>query len=341
MTTHLKYSALNLVPIREGYSDMDAIDQHIILAKHLEKCGYERLWIAEHHNAPNLVSSATSLLIQHTLAHTKTMRIGSGGIMLPNHAPLIVAEQFGTLHKIYGNRVDLGLGRAPGTDMATASALRRNQHNGVYQFPEEVRQLLQYFGPETNQGYVKAIPAVGTDVPIYILGSSTDSAHVAASEGLPYVFAGHFAPNQMKEALEIYRERFEPSRHLEQPYIIVCLNTIVAETDAIAHHLATTQVQVFANILNGRMRKIQPPVEDLSTILSPRILTMSQQRVAQSLIGSDETVKEKIKNFLIEYGNINEIMAVSYIYDESAQHQSYARFKHIMDDLNQSKHITS
>ncbi|WP_238615228.1 LLM class flavin-dependent oxidoreductase [Staphylococcus felis] len=320
---------------------MDAIDQHIILAKHLEKCGYERLWIAEHHNAPNLVSSATSLLIQHTLAHTKTMRIGSGGIMLPNHAPLIVAEQFGTLHKIYGNRVDLGLGRAPGTDMATASALRRNQHNGVYQFPEEVRQLLQYFGPETNQGYVKAIPAVGTDVPIYILGSSTDSAHVAASEGLPYVFAGHFAPDQMKEALEIYRERFEPSRHLEQPYIIVCLNTIVAETDAIAHHLATTQVQVFANILNGRMRKIQPPVEDLSTILSPRILTMSQQRVAQSLIGSDETVKEKIKNFLIEYGNINEIMAVSYIYDESAQHQSYARFKHIMDDLNQAKHITS
>ncbi|WP_238657543.1 LLM class flavin-dependent oxidoreductase [Staphylococcus felis] len=320
---------------------MDAIDQHIILAKHLEKCGYERLWIAEHHNAPNLVSSATSLLIQHTLAHTKTMRIGSGGIMLPNHAPLIVAEQFGTLHKIYGNRVDLGLGRAPGTDMATASALRRNQHNGVYQFPEEVRQLLQYFGPETNQGYVKAIPAVGTDVPIYILGSSTDSAHVAASDGLPYVFAGHFAPDQMKEALEIYREHFEPSRHLEQPYIIVCLNTIVAETDAIAHHLATTQVQVFANILNGRMRKIQPPVEDLSTILSPRILTMSQQRVAQSLIGSDETVKEKIKNFLIEYGNINEIMAVSYIYDESAQHQSYARFKHIMDDLNQAKHITS
>ncbi|WP_421673453.1 LLM class flavin-dependent oxidoreductase [Staphylococcus felis] len=320
---------------------MDAIDQHIILAKHLEKCGYERLWIAEHHNAPNLVSSATSLLIQHTLAHTKTMRIGSGGIMLPNHAPLIVAEQFGTLHKIYGNRVDLGLGRAPGTDMATASALRRNQHDGVYQFPEEVRQLLQYFGPETNQGYVKAIPAVGTDVPIYILGSSTDSAHVAASEGLPYVFAGHFAPDQMKEALKIYRERFEPSRHLEQPYIIVCLNTIVAETDAIAHHLATTQVQVFANILNGRMRKIQPPVEDLSTILSPRILTMSQQRVAQSLIGSDETVKEKIKNFLIEYGNINEIMAVSYIYDESAQHQSYSRFKHIMDDLNQAKHITS
>ncbi|WP_410048679.1 LLM class flavin-dependent oxidoreductase [Staphylococcus felis] len=320
---------------------MDAIDQHIILAKHLEKCGYERLWIAEHHNAPNLVSSATSLLIQHTLAHTKTIRIGSGGIMLPNHAPLIVAEQFGTLHKIYGNRVDLGLGRAPGTDMATASALRRNQHDGVYQFPEEVRQLLQYFGPETNQGYVKAIPAVGTDVPIYILGSSTDSAHVAASEGLPYVFAGHFAPDQMKEALEIYRERFEPSRHLEQPYIIVCLNTIVAETDAIAHHLATTQVQVFANILNGRMRKIQPPVEDLSTILSPRILTMSQQRVAQSLIGSNETVKEKIKNFLIEYGNINEIMAVSYIYDESAQHQSYARFKHLMDDLNQTKQITS
>ncbi len=262
MTKQMKYSALNLVPIREGSSDIDAIEQMVDFAKHLEQQEYERLWIAEHHNAPNLVSSATAILIQHALSQTTHMRIGSGGIMLPNHAPLIVAEQFGTLKTIYGDRVDLGLGRAPGTDMATASALRRDQHDGVYKFPEEVQQLLKYFGPDSNQGYVKAIPAVNKNVPLYILGSSTDSAHVAAREGLPYVFAGHFAPQQMKEALAIYKELFQPSAYLKEPYIIVALNVIVADTFEESQYLATTQAQVFASILNGRMRKMQPPTDD-------------------------------------------------------------------------------
>lgn len=336
MSNHIHYSALNLVPIREGSNEKEAIAQMTALAQHLERLNYERYWIAEHHNAPNLVSSATAILIQHCLSQTRHMRIGSGGIMLPNHAPLIVAEQFGTLNVLYGDRVDLGLGRAPGTDMATASALRRDQHDGVYQFPEEVQQLLQYFGSETNQGYVKAIPAVNKQVPLYILGSSTDSAHVAARQGLPYVFAGHFAPQQMKEALAIYRELFEPSQYLSEPYIIVCLNAILADSNEEANYLATTQAQVFASILNGRMQKMQRPVLDLTQILSPRIIALAEQRIAGSLVGDKTTVKEKIKDFIAHYGAINEIMTVSYIYDTTLQHRSYQYFKEVMDEINHS-----
>ncbi len=335
MTKQMKYSALNLVPIREGSSDIDAIEQMVDLAKHLEQQEYERLWIAEHHNAPNLVSSATAILIQHALSQTTHMRIGSGGIMLPNHAPLIVAEQFGTLKTIYGDRVDLGLGRAPGTDMATASALRRDQHDGVYKFPEEVQQLLKYFGPDSNQGYVKAIPAVNKNVPLYILGSSTDSAHVAAREGLPYVFAGHFAPQQMKEALAIYKELFQPSAYLKEPYIIVALNVIVADTFEESQYLATTQAQVFASILNGRMRKMQPPIDDLGDVLSPREVALAKARLQDSVIGDKASVNQQLDAFIEQYGEIDEIMAVSYIYDTKLQHRSYQYFKEVMDERNQ------
>lgn len=331
----MKYSALNLVPIREGSSDIDAIEQMVDLAKHLEQQEYERLWIAEHHNAPNLVSSATAILIQHALSQTTHMRIGSGGIMLPNHAPLIVAEQFGTLKTIYGERVDLGLGRAPGTDMATASALRRDQHDGVYKFPEEVQQLLKYFGPDSNQGYVKAIPAVNKNVPLYILGSSTDSAHVAAREGLPYVFAGHFAPQQMKEALAIYKELFQPSAYLKEPYIIVALNVIVADTFEESQYLATTQAQVFTSILNGRMRKMQPPIDDLGDVLSPREVALAKARLQDSIIGDKASVNQQLDAFIEQYGEIDEIMAVSYIYDTKLQHLSYQYFKEVMDERNQ------
>ena len=252
----LKVSALNLVPIREGQDDSDALNDMIDLAQHLEQVGYERYWIAEHHNAPNLVSSATALLVQHTLEHTKTIKVGSGGIMLPNHAPLIVAEQFGTMATLFPNRVDLGLGRAPGTDMMTASALRRDQHNGVYQFPDEVDQLQQYFGPANQQSYVRAYPAVNKQVPLYILGSSTDSAHVAARRGLPYVFAGHFAPQQMKEAIQIYKELFEPSEVLSEPYVIIGLNVIVADTDEEAEYLASSMAQVMVSITRGKMQPV-------------------------------------------------------------------------------------
>ncbi|MDK7751862.1 LLM class flavin-dependent oxidoreductase [Staphylococcus ureilyticus] len=326
----IKLSALNLVPIREGQSDQDAISDMVKLAQNLEELDYERYWIAEHHNAPNLVSSATALLIQHTLEHTSKIRVGSGGIMLPNHAPLIVAEQFGTMETVFPNRVDLGLGRAPGTDMMTASALRRDQHNGVYEFPEEVEQLATYFGPGNQQTYVRAYPAVGKNVPLYILGSSTDSAHLAARKGLPYVFAGHFAPQQMKEAIEIYKELFEPSEVLSKPYVIVCLNAIVADTDTQAEYLATTQAQVMVSITRGRMQPVQPPTDDLKGLLTPTEYEIAKQRMQSSLIGSEETVKQKLKSFIDEYGEIDELMAISYIYDQEAQLESYRKLKNII-----------
>ncbi|WNF17081.1 LLM class flavin-dependent oxidoreductase [Staphylococcus warneri] len=329
----LKVSVLNLVPIREGQDDSDALNDMIDLAQHLEQVGYERYWIAEHHNAPNLVSSATALLVQHTLEHTKTITVGSGGIMLPNHAPLIVAEQFGTMATLFPNRVDLGLGRAPGTDMMTASALRRDQHNGVYQFPDEVDQLQQYFGPANQQSYVRAYPAVNKQVPLYILGSSTDSAHVAARRGLPYVFAGHFAPQQMKEAIQIYKELFEPSEVLSEPYVIIGLNVIVADTDEEAEYLASSMAQVMVSITRGKMQPVQPPTDKLDQVLTPRELEMAKQRINSSMIGSESTVKQKIKDFIDYYGDINEIMGVSYIFDQQKQHESYQKFKHIIDTL--------
>ena len=329
----LKVSALNLVPIREGQDDSDALNDMIDLAQHLEQVGYERYWIAEHHNAPNLVSSATALLVQHTLEHTKTIKVGSGGIMLPNHAPLIVAEQFGTMATLFPNRVDLGLGRAPGTDMMTASALRRDQHNGVYQFPDEVDQLQQYFGPANQQSYVRAYPAVNKQVPLYILGSSTDSAHVAARRGLPYVFAGHFAPQQMKEAIQIYKELFEPSEVLSEPYVIIGLNVIVADTDEEAEYLASSMAQVMVSITRGKMQPVQPPTDKLDQVLTPRELEMAKQRINSSMIGSESTVKQKIKDFIDYYGDIDEIMGVSYIFDQQKQHELYQKFKHIIDTL--------
>lgn len=326
----IKLSALNLVPIREGQDDKDAINDMVKLAQGLDELGYERYWIAEHHNAPNLVSSATALLIQHTLEHTERIKVGSGGIMLPNHAPLIVAEQFGTMETLFPHRVDLGLGRAPGTDMMTASALRRDQHNGVYQFPEEVEQLEKYFGPGNQQAYVRAYPAVGKNVPLYILGSSTDSAHVAARIGLPYVFAGHFAPQQMKEAIQIYKELFEPSDVLSEPYVIVCLNVIVSDTDTHAEYLASTMAQVMVSITRGRMQPVQPPTDDLKGLLTPREYELAKQRFSGSLIGSEDSVKRQLEGFIKEYGEIDELMAISYIYDQDKQLESYQRLQKVI-----------
>ncbi|MBU6944061.1 LLM class flavin-dependent oxidoreductase [Staphylococcus sp. CWZ226] len=331
--SEIKVSALNLVPVKSGEDEKQAIDNMVDLAQHLDELGYERYWIAEHHNAPNLVSSATALLIQHTLEHTKNIHVGSGGIMLPNHAPLVVAEQFGTLETMFKNRVDLGLGRAPGTDMMTASALRRDQHNGVYAFPEEVAQLQKYFGPENQQDYVRAYPAVDKNVPLYILGSSTDSAHLAARMGLPYVFAGHFAPQQMREAMSIYKELFEPSEVLDKPYMIVCLNAIVAETDEEAEKLATTLAQVTVSITRGRMEPLQPPIDNLADVLTPAELQMAKGRLGVSLVGSEETVKQQIEKFMDIYGEFDELMAISYIYDQEKQKESFERLQRVMKQV--------
>lgn len=327
---HIPVSVLNLAPIREGQTSKQAIDSMIELAQSVEKMGYKRYWIAEHHNTPTLVSSATSILIKHTLEHTNTILVGSGGIMLPNHAPLVVAEQFGTMATIYPNRVELGLGRAPGTDMMTANALRRSKNDSVYTFPEDVKALLTYFGQEEQQSYVKAYPGVGTNIPLYILGSSTDSAYLAAKLGLPYVFASHFAPRYMEEAIKIYRSRFQPSEYLDQPNMMVCLNVIAAETDEEAQWLSTTMQQFFLNVVRGSRNPLQPPVEDMDKIWNPMEKEMAASMSSVTLLGSKETIRNQLTSFQ-NYYEVDEIMAVSYIYDPEKQKRSYEILKEVVD----------
>lgn len=327
---NIPVSVLNLAPIREGQTPKQAIDSMVDLAQAVEKLGYKRYWIAEHHNTPTLVSSATSILIKHTLEHTNTILVGSGGIMLPNHAPLVVAEQFGTMATIYPNRVELGLGRAPGTDMMTANALRRSKNDSVYTFPEDVKALLTYFGPEDMQSYVKAYPGVGTNIPLYILGSSTDSAYLAASLGLPYVFASHFAPRYMEEAIKIYRSRFQPSEYLDQPNMMVCLNVIAAETDEEAQWLSTTMQQFFLNVVRGSRNPLQPPVEDMDKIWNPMEKEMAASMSSVTLLGSKETIRNQLTSFQ-NYYEVDEIMAVSYIYDPEKQKRSYEILKEVVD----------
>lgn len=329
-TKKLPLSVLNLVPIREGGTTAGAVEAMVDLARYTEKLGYERYWIAEHHNTTSLVSSATAILIKHTLEHTEKIRVGSGGIMLPNHAPLVVAEQFGTMATIYPDRVDLGLGRAPGTDMMTADALRRSSHQAVHSFPNEVQDLLKYFGPEDQQHFVKAFPGMGTEIPIYVLGSSTDSAHLAASLGLPYVFAAHFAPKWMEEAISIYRNEFQPSQYLEQPYMMVCLNVIAAETNEEAVYESSTMAQFFLNVIRGTNDKLQPPVEDMDQLWSPTEKQMASSMFEVSLIGDSHKVKEELNAFQDKY-DVDEIMAISYIYDQDKQKRSYEILKGIID----------
>lgn len=327
---NIPVSVLNLAPIREGQESIDAINSMVDLAKASEEMGYKRYWIAEHHNTPTLVSSATSILIKHTLEHTKSIRVGSGGIMLPNHSPLVVAEQFGTMATIYPNRLDLGLGRAPGTDMMTARALRRSQNDSVYTFPDDIHSLLSYFGPKEKQSYVKAYPGVGTNIPLYILGSSTDSAYLAAKLGLPYVFAAHFAPRYLEQAISIYRNRFQPSEYLDSPYMMVCVNVVAAETDEEAKKEYTTTQQFFLNVVRGSQTPMQPPVDSMDHLWNEQEKEVASSMSSVALIGSKETVKAQLTAFQEMY-NADELMAVSYIFNPEKQKRSYQIFKEIVD----------
>ena len=324
-------SVLNLAPVREGQGAKEAIDAVADLAQATEKMGYTRYWISEHHNTATLVSSATSILIKHTLEHTETIRVGSGGIMLPNHSPLVVAEQFGTMATIYPDRLDLGLGRAPGTDMMTARALRRSQtDDSVFTFPNDVNALLKYFGPIEQQDYVRAHPGVDTNIPIYILGSSTDSAVLAAKLGLPYVFASHFAPRYMEEAISIYRNRFQPSEYLDTPYMMVCVNVIAAESDEEAKVESTTMQQFFLNVVRGSQTKLSPPVENMDNIWNSQEKEAAQSMTSVTLLGSKDSIRKQLTNFQEKY-NVDEIMAVSYIYDPDKQKRSYEILKEVVD----------
>jgi luciferase family oxidoreductase group 1 len=287
--------------------------------------GYTRYWFAEHHNMISVASSATSLLIGHIAENTNSIRVGSGGIMLPNHSPLVVAEQFGTLATLYPNRIDLGLGRAPGTDQVTAMALRGQNMNAAFYFPRDVEALQQFFSEDNYDAKVRAIPGEGLDIPIWILGSSTDSAKLAAAKGLPYAFASHFAPAYFKEAIKIYRDNFQPSAELQAPYVMACANVVVADTDAEAEYLATSVKQMFMGIVTGKRRLLQPPVTNMDEVWNPVVEGAVMEMLAYAFFGSKEKIRAKLNDFVNETG-IDEIMVTSHIYDHQARLKSYRLF---------------
>ncbi|MGR3808054.1 luciferase family oxidoreductase, group 1 [Pasteurella testudinis DSM 23072] len=329
--TGLPVSVLNLAPVRAGFDNRQAIEAMTWLAQQTEQLGYSRYWVAEHHNTPGLVSSATSILISHLLQHTQQIRVGSGGVMLPNHSPLMVAEQYGTLETLYPNRIDLGLGRAPGTDQATAQALRRNPvMESALSFPDDVRTLQRYLGDADKQGFVKAYPGIGTHIPLYILGSSTESAYLAAELGLPYVFAAHFAPRMLESAVAIYRQQFKPSSVLAEPYFILCLNVIAAETDEEADFLATSQQRFFLNVVRNTRLPLQPPKAIAAGEIEPHEQQVLDSMTACTLLGSQATVAEQLDE-LQRIIKADEIMAVTYIYDQEKQLNSYRLFKQIAE----------
>jgi len=314
------YSILDLVRVTDATDARGAIDNARDLAAHAERWGYTRFWVAEHHNMAGIASAATSLVIGHVAAGSSTIRVGAGGIMLPNHAPLIVAEQFGTLAQLYPGRIDLGLGRAPGTDQATVRALRRTA--GADTFPQDVRELQHYFSAEAASGYVQAVPAAGTEVPLWILGSSTYGAQLAAEFGLPYAFASHFAPQMLLQALQIYRAHFKPSEQLARPYAMIGVNIVAAESDAEARRLATTQQMSFADLFRGARNLSRPPIDDIDSYWTPQERAQAMSMLQRSIVGSPETIRRGIEQ-LIEETGADELMIVSDVYDHAQRLRSY------------------
>jgi luciferase family oxidoreductase group 1 len=314
-------SILDLVRITQDTDARGALDNARDLAAHAENWGYNRFWVAEHHNMAGIASAATALVVSHIAAGTKTIRVGAGGIMLPNHAPIIIAEQFGTLARLYPGRIDLGLGRAPGTDQITVRALRRTLQSSD-NFPQDVQELQAYFAPVGPNQRIQAVPAAGTDVPLWILGSSTFGAQLAAALGLPYAFASHFAPEQLLPALDIYREHFEPSEQLARPHAMVGINIIAADTDKEARRLATTQQMSFVNMFRGTRGLSQPPIDDIETYWSPAEKMQAMGMLACSIVGSPETIRAGMKALIAET-KADELMIVSDIYDHTARLHSY------------------
>ncbi|MDZ7772194.1 MAG: LLM class flavin-dependent oxidoreductase [Balneolaceae bacterium] len=328
----IRYSVLDLAVITEGQSPADAIHNSRDMARHAEEMGYTRFWMAEHHNMENIASSATSVLLGYVAEATDSIRLGSGGVMLPNHSPLIIAEQFGTLATLYPDRIDLGLGRAPGTDPTTANAIRPDRMQQVRQFPQNVRKLQHYFSADNRSAEVRAIPGEGTEVPIWILGSSTDSAHLAAALGLPYSFASHFSPGEFHAALNVYRESFEPSTQLDEPYVMPCINVVAADTDEQAQYLATSLKQMFMGVVTGNRDPMPPPVDDMNRVWNLRERMAVEQMLKYTFIGSKETIKGELKAFLGE-SEADEVMIASYIYDHKERIKSHRIFAEIMQEL--------
>ncbi len=317
----IPFSVLDLAPITEGSDAAQAFANSLDLAQHAERQGYKRFWLAEHHNMPGIASAATAVLIGHVACNTKTIRVGAGGVMLPNHAPLQVAEQFGTLAALHPGRIDLGLGRAPGTDHATAHALRR-YFEAADMFAQDVVELLHYFEPAQPGQAVRAVPGAGIDVPVWLLGSSMFSARLAAQLGLPFAFASHFAPDAMDMALSSYRREFQPSKRLEQPYAMLALNVVGAESDAQARLLFSTQQQAFVNLRRGKPGLIPPPIEDIESYWTPLEKSGVEQALACAVIGDENTVRDGIAAF-IERHRPDELMITANVFDHAARLRSF------------------
>lgn len=325
----ISYSVLDLATVVQGFTPADTFKNSLDLAKHAEQLGFTRYWFAEHHNMISVASSATAVLIGFVAGGTSTIRVGSGGIMLPNHAPLIVAEQFGTLATLYPGRIDLGLGRAPGTDQVTALAIRGQNIHSSHRFPDDVQQLQTLFSTENSGAKVRAIPGEGVDVPIWILGSSTDSAMLAAALGLPYAFASHFAPAMFKEAITLYRQHFKPSANLKAPYVMACVNVVAADTDAEAQLLSTSLKQLFIGVITGRRQLLQAPVHNMDTIWSVYEEEAVNQMLSYSFIGSKQTIQKQLQAFANDT-QIDEIMVTSHMFSHQARLHSYQLFAQAM-----------
>lgn len=314
------YSVLDLSPVIEGGDIARALDETTRYAQAADRLGFTRFWLAEHHNMPGIASAATAVVIGHVAGATERIRVGSGGVMLPNHAPLVVAEQFGTLEALYPGRIDLGLGRAPGTDGPTAKALRR-YFEAADQFPRDVLELQAFLAPPVEGQQVTAWPGAGSRVPIWLLGSSLFSAELAARLGLPFAFASHFAPELLMQALAVYRQGFRPSEALDQPYAMAAINVFAADTDAEARHLSTSMQQAFAAVVTGKPGRLKPPVDDISAVLTPQQLAAVDSRLTYAAIGGPETVRAKLADFVARTG-VDEVMITGMIHDIDARIRS-------------------
>lgn len=329
----IPYSVLDLSPITAGGTAALSLHNSLDLAQHAEALGFRRYWLAEHHSMPGIASAATAVVIGHVAAGTSTIRIGAGGIMLPNHSPLVVAEQFGTLESLFPGRIDLGLGRAPGSDQVTARALRRNLASDPDQFPQDVLELMGYFAPPGPEQRVLAVPGVGLKVPIWILGSSLFGAQVAAALGLPFAFASHFAPAMMMQAMQIYRARFQPSEQLDRPHVMLGFNIFAAESDDEARFLATSMQQAFVNLRSGRPTQLPPPIDGYESQLPPPAKALLADVLTCSAVGSPETVRRQLVDF-IGRTRPDELMITAQIFEHSARLRSYEIAAEIFKSLD-------
>jgi len=317
----IPFSILDLAPVTEGSDPAEAFRNTLDLARLGERLGFRRYWLAEHHNMPGIASAATAVLIGHVAGGTSTIRVGAGGIMLPNHSPLQVAEAFGTLASLYPGRIDLGLGRAPGTDQPTARALRR-YFDGADSFPQDVLELLGYFEPATPGQPVRAVPGAGVEVPVWLLGSSLFSAKLSAQLGLPFAFASHFAPDAMDEALALYRRDFRPSARLQQPYAMLGLNVVAADSDAAARRLFTTQQQSFINLRRGRPGLIPPPIDDIESYWTPPEKAMVERSLACAVVGDGGTVAQGVAAFIARH-RPDEVLITANVFEHAARRRSF------------------